>query len=77
MFLYCSSIDVIIYINNFSIPHDPNTRNKWIAAIETFQKFDYVVQCYLVCALHFDASDIERNGKRTKLKSGALPKYFS
>lgn len=38
--------------------------------------FDHVPQSYLICASHFDVSDIVRNGRRVTLKPNAVPQYF-
>ncbi|XP_055314043.1 uncharacterized protein LOC129575133 isoform X1 [Sitodiplosis mosellana] len=60
----------------FSVPFEPITRKIWIDIIEKYQEFDYIPMVFPLCELHFDASDIIRYGKRTKLQSGAVPKYF-
>lgn len=51
-------------------------RSKWIAAIENYQEFDYSVQNYYICSLHFEPSDITSHGKRRTVIKGKLPSIF-
>lgn len=51
-------------------------RDQWIKAIEQFQEFDYTVQSYHVCSLHFLPSDIDTNRKRNKVILGRVPSIF-
>lgn len=45
--------------------------------IEKVQPFDYVVQTYHVCSLHFLPSDIKVSGKRKTITVGKVPTIFS
>lgn len=57
--------------------HAVNKREKWIAAIETHQKFDYNVAVFSVCEQHFPAYMIIRRGKTSVLKKDAVPSIFT
>lgn len=58
------------------MPHDPELRSKWKHQINKHQVFDDIPISFPVCALHFDATQIVRRGKRTTLEKGALPFIF-
>lgn len=59
-----------------SVPLEPVLRAKWITQIRKHQAFDEIPIVYPVCVDHFDANDIQQNGKRKTLKKGSLPIYF-
>lgn len=56
--------------------NEPN-RNKWIQAIEEFQPFDYIVQTYHICSLHFSKDDIIIKGKKKTIIPGKVPSVFT
>lgn len=58
------------------MPLNEPFRSKWISAIEESQPFDYVVQTYHVCSLHFHHDDIMTKGKRKTVKCGKVPSIF-
>lgn len=51
-------------------------RSQWIEAIEQVQPFDYVVQTYYVCELHFLQEDIFTRGKKKFIVPGKVPTIF-
>lgn len=66
----------MLFFGLFSVPHDPELREKWIEQIEKHQKFDPIPAAYPVCVLHFEPSKIIQRGKRTTLVKGTLPTIF-
>lgn len=50
-----------------------NRRLKWIAAIEKYQKFDFSINHFNVCNLHFHQNDFKKCGK---LNPEAVPNEF-
>lgn len=67
---------VFIPVQNFSVPLKEPNRSKWINSIEKFQPFDYVVQTYHLCSLHFLQNDIVTKGKRKTIICGRVPTIF-
>lgn len=59
-----------------SVPLKNPNRKLWIDAIENFQPFDYVIQNYYVCSLHFSSTDLKISGKRKTVISGRFPTIF-
>lgn len=51
-------------------------RDLWIAAIEKYQPFDYHVQTYFICSLHFERSHIKVQARRKTVVPGKLPSIF-
>lgn len=62
--------------NSFSVPA-VHQREEWIDAIEKQQPFDFSSPHFDVCELHFKYGDIVVQGKRVKLREGALPCVFN
>lgn len=60
----------------FSVPSDPEKKNAWIAAIESYQQFDHFLSKFYVCELHFGAESVRKIGSRTILVPNALPTIF-
>ena len=60
-----------------SVPLNQPNRSKWIQAIELYQEFDYAIQTYHICSLHFLPTDIQKNGKRRTVISGKVPSIFT
>lgn len=60
----------------FSVPLAEPKRSKWIEAIEKIQPFDYVVQTYHICSLHFLSEDIGFRGKNKCILPGKVPSIF-
>lgn len=52
-------------------------RSEWIDAIEKQQPFDFSSPQFDVCELHFKNGDIILQGKRVKLREGALPCIYN
>lgn len=75
--LHCSrhSLKVNKFIFHHRLPQNGDTRERWIKSIEKHQQFIEGGYFYL-CELHFDPTEIVRNGKRFRLKNGAFPKNF-
>lgn len=51
-------------------------RNKWIAAIQTHQQFDYFSTQFEICEAHFDESDFIVKSNKRALKTDAVPTKF-
>lgn len=62
--------------NYYSVPL-VHLRNEWIEAIEKQQPFDFSSLQFDVCELHFKKGDIVLQGKRIKLREGAVPSVFN
>lgn len=60
----------------FSVPLSQPDRNSWISAIEQHQTFDYYIQKFSVCSLHFKPDALMIRGKRTLIVKGAVPSIF-
>lgn len=60
----------------FSVPLSQPTRNQWIQAIEKHQEFNYHVQSFLVCSLHFKPTDLGIRGKGKSVIKGKIPSIF-
>lgn len=58
------------------MPLNTEKRNKWIAAIETHQKFDHTRRTYYVCIKHFIPEDYEVKRNKTTLNPDAIPSIF-
>lgn len=71
---------IIIYLShNFyiqSVPSCQPDRSNWITAIEQYQPFDYYVQTFHVCSLHFKTNDLLIRGLRRTIAKGAVPSIF-
>lgn len=59
-----------------SVPDDPEKKKLWVAAIETYQQFDFYASKYFVCEQHFLVSEVKRNGFRTTLLPSAVPTVY-
>lgn len=58
------------------VKSDGEIRDKWIAAIETYQKFDCFAARYEICEGHFDESDFIIKGDKRTLKPNSVPSKF-
>lgn len=59
------------------MPSKEPEKSKWIEAIERVQPFDYVVQRYFLCQLHFLPDDIGILGTRKIVLPGKIPSIFA
>lgn len=59
-----------------SVPWKQPDRSKWIETIEQVQPFDYNVQTYYLCQLHFSPDDIVERGNKKSIVPGRLPTIF-
>lgn len=60
----------------FSVPLEQPIRNKWIKAIEQFQKFDHDDKSFNVCCLHFSSGDINVGKNKKSVIYGRVPTIF-
>lgn len=60
----------------FRIPSDAKIRQKWIASINSHQKFDHSVGYFIICDLHFKESDFFIVDNERNLKFDSVPTIF-
>lgn len=64
-------------MSSIRIPSDPNTRKKWIAAIESHQKFDHTIFDFNVCEKHFKPTNVFACNNKKMLIRGVVPTIFT
>lgn len=58
------------------MPFSQPARSQWINAIESHQQFDYHVQKYYICSLHFAPGNLNIHGKKKIVLKGRVPSIF-
>lgn len=79
-YLFPTRVKCISWAESFhfpkSVPHCQDIRSQWIRAIERHQQFEYHIQTFTVCSLHFRSDDLKAHGKRRVVKRGRIPSIF-